>query len=190
MINFQILLRQWQLHLGTQNQDQVRQDLFAKIWKDYYKRLFFFIRHLVGVEAEDLLQEIMFKVYDNLERYNPIYSFDTWIYTIARNHCLNYLDKKKLATQSIENVTSKGIDFNNPDTPESNYFHQELFEKIDDFLNRLDPDYRQMAFLRFNEGLSIKTIAKILDVPQGTVKSRLHLIKQDLKRKLEDEDAN
>jgi RNA polymerase sigma-70 factor (ECF subfamily) len=189
MINFQILLKQWQLHLGSSNQEQIRQDLFKKIWNDYYKRLFFFIRHLAGAEAEDLLQEIMFKVYDNLERYNPLYSFNTWIYAIARNHCLNSLEKKKLSTQSIETTASGVMNFSHPDTPEHELFHQELLKKVGDFLDRLEPDYRQMAFLRFYEGLSIKAIAKILSVPQGTVKSRLYLIKQELKRELEDDDA-
>lgn len=189
MVNLQVLFKQWQFHLGMQKQDQVKQDLFSIIWKDYYKKLLFFIRCLVGPEAEDLLQEIMLKVYDNLEHYNPLYSFNTWIYAIARNHCLNYLDKRKLATRSLEDETITAADLSNAETPEKDFLYQELFKKIETCLNRLDPDYQQMAFLRFFEGLPLKAIAKILNLPEGTIKSRLYLIKQELKQELEDDDA-
>jgi RNA polymerase sigma factor (sigma-70 family) len=78
----------------------------------------------------------------------------------------------------------------NPDTPETAVLHQELFQQIDGYLETLAPLYRQMALLRFYEGLSIKAIAKILTVPTGTVKSRLFLIKKELQMRLEEKDAH
>jgi len=64
---------------------------------------------MVKENAEDLFQEIMLKVFQNLSTYNPMYSFNTWIYTIARNHCVNYITKRKLLTVDIENKSLKGL---------------------------------------------------------------------------------
>jgi RNA polymerase sigma-70 factor (ECF subfamily) len=57
---------------------------------------------MVKDNAEDLFQDVMLKVYRNLDRYNPLYSFNSWIYSIARNHCLNFINKKRLPVQSLE----------------------------------------------------------------------------------------
>ncbi|MCI0511833.1 sigma-70 family RNA polymerase sigma factor [candidate division KSB1 bacterium] len=181
-----LLIKKWFSQLPSQNQARMQQAIFNEIWKQYHQRLLFFIRPMVGIEAEDLLQEIMLKVYEHLGTYNPFYSFNTWIYTIARNHCLNFLEKKKLVTTTLAPESLPNETILSPDTPEAAVLHQELFQKIDGYLETLAPLHRQMAWLRFYEGRSIKTIAKILSVPTGTVKSRLFLIKKELQMRVEE----
>jgi len=144
---------------------------------------------MVGEDAEDLMQEIMLKVYQNMEKYNPIYSFNTWVYIIARNHCIHSLEKKKRVKKSKFEEGVKTDTNLTMDTPENRLIHQELHNEIDNFLEKLEPAYRQMAYLRFYEGFTLKKIAQIVDVPTGTVKSRLHLIRKTLKKKLEAYDA-
>jgi RNA polymerase sigma-70 factor (ECF subfamily) len=85
----------------------MQQAIFTEIWKQYHQRLLFFIRPMVGIEAEDLLQEIMLKVYEHLGTYNPFYSLNTWIYAIARNHCLNFLQKKINDYHDRTRITTK-----------------------------------------------------------------------------------
>ena len=179
----------WKVFFYSRRDTQSKQDVFDEIWEQYYKRLFFFIRQMVGEYAEDLLQEIMLKVYQNMEKYNPIYSFNTWVYTVARNHCITYLEKKKRVKDSKFEEGMKAGPYLTMDTPENGLMHQELHVEIDNFLEKLEPAYRQMAFLRFYEGFTLKKIAQIVDVPYGTVKSRLHLIRKALKKKLEAYDA-
>jgi len=188
---FYLLLKKWQLFIHSEHDSSVRQVVFKEIWEKYHKRLLFFIMSLVKDEAEDLLQEIMLKVYNNLEKFNPLYSFNTWIYTIARNHCYNYLEKKKLPTLSIQahefgKNRLDGIPLVSRETPEEILNQEEVFQKIDRYLGKLNPIYQQIAFLRFYEGMKIKAIAQILNLPAGTVKSRLHLLQKELKKELED----
>jgi len=88
-----ILVNSWQIFIQCRGSDRSRKKLFNHIWNQYQRRIIFFIHNMVKDNAEDLFQEVMLKVYQNLDKYNPLYSFNTWIYTIARNHCLNYLNK-------------------------------------------------------------------------------------------------
>lgn len=180
-----LLIKNWLSQLPSPHQDAARQAVFAEIWKQYHRRLLFFIRPLVGVEAEDLLQEIMLKVYEHLATYNPAFTFNTWIYTVARNHCLNFLQKRKLTTAAVTPEALEKAPILSSDSPETTVLQQEMLQQIDGYLKTLTPLYQQMAFLRFYEGMSLKAIAKILKVPTGTVKSRLFLIKKELQKRLE-----
>lgn len=183
--DLQFILRKWQFFMRSNQDNHARHTLFKDIWQHYYKRLFFFTQNMISVDVEDTVQDIMLKVYQNLEKYKPFYSFNTWIYSIARNHCINLLQKKKLTTQSLEDTKATIRIKSGENTPEKQVIYQEDFQQIENYLNRLEPIYQQMAFLRFYEGLQVKQIAQILDVPPGTVKSRIHLIKKALVKELE-----
>jgi RNA polymerase sigma factor (sigma-70 family) len=145
----------------------------------------FFIGNITKNSPEDLFQDVMLKVYENLDKYNPIYSFNAWIYTIARNHCLNFLSKRALSTSNkCENAEddSRGADM---DTPQDLALSKELYQTIHGALNDLNEDSRQIAFLRFFEGMKEGDIARIMEMPAGTVKSRLHSIRTLIKDALE-----
>ena len=178
-------IESWTIYIQSHLDTAARQRLFDNIWQTYHKRLFFFIRNLVSNEAEDLLQEIMLKVFQNLKNYNPLYSFNTWIYAIARNHCINFLNKRKLVTQSMdflgENIQSKTGD----NTPENRLLNKEMTNQIEQVLSGFEPEFKQIAYLRFYEGLACRNIAKVMNIPNGTVKSRLHTMRQKIKKALE-----
>ncbi len=166
------------------------QEAFNVIWAKYHKPIFFFIHNMIPHHAEDLLQEVMLKVYQNLDRFKPWYSFNTWIYTIARNHCINHLKKRRLDVRSIQEwETIENIHTHSHD-PEHQLLNQELHQHIDGALRSLDCDLRQIAFLRFYEGMKCRDIAQIMEIPTGTVKSRLHLIRQTIKEELESYDED
>lgn len=184
------LIDRWNIYFNSRRDTSSRQKIFNEIWEQYHKRLFFFIGNMVGEEAEDLLQEIMLKVYQNIEKFNPLYSFNTWIYTVARYHCIHFLEKKKrIKRMQSENIAENDA-YSTRNTPENEMVRNELHHQIDHFLEQLEPAYQQMSFLRFYEGMKIKEIAKLMNVPAGTVKSRIHLIKKNLKKVLEEYDAN
>lgn len=162
-----------------------REALFRNIWREYSSPLLYFLRHYSPADAEDLLQEVMLKIFENLTTYNPLYSFRTWIYTIARNHALNHLKKRSTRdrehTDPIDTVRLHAAE----DTAETPLIAAELTRIIDGVLSQLDAEQRQIAFLRFSEGLSYREIAQMLSIPAGTVKSRLHHIKKRLHERLE-----
>jgi RNA polymerase sigma factor (sigma-70 family) len=175
----------WTITIQSRSNIKTRQQLFNKIWQTYHKRLFFFIRNIAPNDAEDLLQEVMLKVYQNLEKYNPFYAFNTWIYTIARNHCINFINKRKLTTQSMNAMEENERFKTSNETPESQLLSQEMNKQIEQVLLGFESEFREIAYLRFYEGMACRNIAKIMNIPNGTVKSRLHGIRQKIKKVLE-----
>jgi RNA polymerase sigma-70 factor, ECF subfamily len=169
---------------------ETRRELaFNLVWRNYHKRIRFFIRNRVRDEAEDLTQEVMLKVYQNLDRFDPGRPFNAWIYSIARNHCINHLSKKRPDVRASAWDASDRTAHPDPETPESNYLDRERERVIDSTLADLDADLRETAFLKFREGLSGREIADITGVPEGTVKSRLHFIRMQLEKALEEYNA-
>lgn len=179
------LIKNWQIYLQCRSNHESRQKLFNHLWSLYQKRLTFFIQNMVKENTEDLFQEVMIKVFQNLSKYNPVYSFNTWIYTIARNHCVNYLKKRKLRTVNIENETINDLTLSWSNSPETKTLNKEFYHTIDEILNKLNENSRQIAFLYFLEGMKNSEISQIIDIPIGTVKSRLHSIRKTLKKELE-----
>ncbi len=183
-------IKPWAIYIQSRSDTATRHKLFDDIWQTYHKRLFFFIRNSVSNEAEDLLQEIMAKVFQNLEKYNPFYSFNTWIYAIARNHCINFLNKRKLATQTIESLGEKSQSESGSSTPETRLLDKEMNNQIEQVLSGFNFEFRQIAYLRFYEGLTCRQISNIMSIPSGTVKSRLHTMRQKIKKALEKYNAS
>jgi RNA polymerase sigma-70 factor (ECF subfamily) len=179
------LIKNWQIFVQCRGDHGSREKLFELLWRQYHRRLTFFVQNMVKDNAEDLVQEIMLKVYQNLHKYKPVYSFNTWIYAISRNHCLDYLKKRKLVTVNMDNETADYITAGNYDSFESHALNKELHHTIDTILSKFNNDYRQTAFLSFFEGMKNRDIARVMEIPTGTVKSRLHKIRKNLKAGLE-----
>ena len=178
-------IKPWTIYVQSRSNTTIRQKLFDDIWRVYHKRLLFFIRNIVQNEAEDLLQEIMLKIYQNLEKYNPFYSFNTWIYAITRNHCINFLNKRKLATRSLDIIGENMPSGIGNITPEKQLIDKEISVQIEGILSGFESEFREIAYLRFYEGLTCQNIAKIMNLPNGTVKSRLHTMRLKIKKTLE-----
>lgn len=166
-------------------QHRRKNELFEFIYKRYGKRISFYISNLVPVHDEnfnDLFQDIMVKIYRNLHTFNPVHSFKAWIYRIVRNHCLDFLKSKKetnvhLPDDSIDQLSEESGN-------EKSYANKELIERIEACLRKLDPVEREIAFLRFYEGISYKNISEITKINVNTARSKIHMIKKDLKRNL------
>jgi RNA polymerase sigma factor (sigma-70 family) len=105
---------------------------------------------------------------------------------VCRNHCLNHLEKK--STAAVTAVSNDYFDQEMAVTfcPEPAIHANELYQKIDSVMKTKPVLYRQMAFLYFYEELKYHEIARILKTPVGTVKSRVHLIKKELRQNLEE----
>lgn len=150
-----------------------RQDraAMAELYERYGTQMFrYFYRSFYRdqAKAEDFTQELFLKLLEKGSRYNPDLPFKTWLYTLAANLCKN--EFRRLA------VREKAQPLLLPETSEL------LPETIDQALldatlrlalDALDPMHRQCVLLRYQEALSIKEIASILDCPEGTVKSRI-----------------
>lgn len=126
-------------------------------------------------DAEDITQTVFIKAYENLGRYNNKYKFFSWIFRIAVNESLNFLEKQKRSTQL--NFEPEAQD----NTPEELYREIELSDQIQTALMEIDPEYRILIILKHFENCSYKEISIILNLTEKKVKSRLYTARQLLR---------
>ena len=133
-------------------------------------------------EAEDVAQHVFLQVYKSAHRYEVTAKFSTWIFTIARNLCLNEIRRRSRHPADSIDATREGDEehparqledartFSPPDT----LLQRELEIKVDEAVNALPEKQRTALLLCRQEELSYEEIAKVLDCSIGTVSSRLN----------------
>lgn len=135
-------------------------------------------------EAEDASQEAFLRAYLNLARYDPSRSFKTWLLTIASNHCIDRLRRRRLKWLSIdEPLPSLSLSDDTPE-PEDVTILNEQSKALQELLNQLNPDYRAAVVLRYWYDYSYTEIADILDTTESAIKSRLFRARQILAEKV------
>ncbi|NIM16517.1 MAG: sigma-70 family RNA polymerase sigma factor [Candidatus Aminicenantes bacterium] len=165
--------------------EKERTQLFQFIWENYGKKIYFYISGILPLNhpyKDDLFQEIMIKIYKNLHTFNPVYPLRPWIYKITKNHCLNFIKSKKEKIHSSKEFEYDTI--KDTDNPEKQFFRDAAAAEIDKFTKALNPTDREIFYLRFYESLKYKHIGEIMDMNINTVKSRVHLMKLELKNKV------
>lgn len=136
-------------------------------------------------DADDLLQETFIKVYLNLSRYNSVYTFGQWIYTIARNTFFDHVRKRR-GDISIDTLPTGGaaplVPQSNSPTPEESVINSQQQAQLEHHLGRMTPRYRRLIELRFFREYSYEEISSELNLPMGTVKTQIHRAREQLCR--------
>lgn len=166
--------------------------LFADLQKRYYRQTFALIRKMIKDvdDAEDLTQESFIKAYKALSSFREGYSFASWLYRIASNTCIDFLRKKRFQTISIERPSPNSDDDGSFDVEDTGYLPDvkviidERKAILNDAINALPDQYKQIIKLRHEEDLDYKDIAERLDIPLGTVKAQLFRARKILLEKL------
>ncbi len=141
------------------------------------KIISFLYRYMHDMDsAEDLAQETFFKVYLKKDSYKETYKFSTWLFTIASNLAKTELRKlKRRKTSSISDInedgSSENIFVDEDNTEKSSNNESKILQKA---LSELEHDYKIIIILREIQELSYDVISKILQLPLGTVKSRIN----------------
>jgi len=183
-----------QLIARFQQGDEYAYDLLVKRYRD---PLMNFIFRFVNdrTDAEDILQETFLRLYKNKHYYKEIAKFSTWIYTIAGNLAKTELRKRKRRNIfSIHNFMSTEKDYELPDTkgttPDKETNSTITNDEIQKAIDKLSSKFKQVILLRDIQGFSYDEISQIVNVPLGTVKSRVNRarlkLQQDLKKILKD----
>jgi RNA polymerase sigma-70 factor, ECF subfamily len=181
-----------QLMLEFQKGDKVS---FEKLMEKHYKRVMNLAYRFVGDKqiAEDLTQDVFIKVYKNAHLYKPNARFQTWLYRIVKNTCLNELRRQKRSTASLdETFEVKG----NPHkreladldslNPSETINQKERVETVKEAITSLPENQRMAVTLRRYEQLSYEDIAQTMQCSVKAVKSLLSRAKVNLKEKLKD----
>jgi len=158
---------------------------FDELYRRYSRRLFGYIqRHLRDrEEAEDLFQEVFFSVlHDRGARFGGPGRFGGWLFTVARNACLDRLRgarRRELRDQALQREAGPS-----DPSPEERLSQRQRVEQIRSALGALAPAQQEVLVLKQLGELTYQQVAAVLGVPEGTVKSRLHLAVRELQRRV------
>ena len=142
-------------------------------------------------DALDLSQEVFLRLWRTLEQYQFDAAFSTWLYRMTQNICIDFLRRQKrqqhLSMTVSDDEEQQQRELLVPDPtplPEEQVIFNEKQEAIRRAMNALPVDYREILQLRVVQNLPYEQIAEILNVPAGTVKSRLARARIQLKKLL------
>ena len=164
-------------------------EAYSNLMSLYRDPLYFMLYEKVGDQdlAKDLTIETLGKAFQKLHLYVPDYAFSTWLFTVARNHCIDYLRKKRIPTSSIDRMmkddegrtSNFDLESSDPD-PESILIKKQRIRILRSIVDQLSPKYRDLVKLRYFKEFSYEEISNELDLPLGTVKAQLHRSREQL----------
>ena len=162
---------------------------YRELMKLYRDPLYFMLYEKVNDKeiAKDLTIESIGKAFKKLHLYTPKYTFSTWLFTVAKNHCIDYLRKHKLPTTSIDRIMidkdGRRTNFDlisNELNPEQKMEKTQRIAILRQIVDQLNPKYRDLVKLRYFKELSYDEISNTLNLPIGTVKAQLHRSRERL----------
>jgi RNA polymerase sigma-70 factor (ECF subfamily) len=165
-------------------------EAFGSLVRRYQDRLYPTVLRLTGSadDAHDLLQDAFLRAYQKLATFHGESSFYTWIYRITVNLALTGRRKKQRSMWRLfEDRGKEGVDPPDDPTQTDPSLPLERAERdglIQAALNALAPDHRAVVVLKDLDGLRYEEIAATLDIPVGTVRSRLHRARFELRERL------
>jgi RNA polymerase sigma-70 factor, ECF subfamily len=136
--------------------------------------------------AQDFLQELFTKIAQRPQSYDPSRPFCTWMYSVANNMCKNEYRREgtrkaavphlKAETNHVNAIHGDGVD------------RERFRTRLDEELEKLEPDHRSTFVMRYHEDMAIKEIAGVFGISEGTVKSRLFYTLKKLAERLNEFD--
>jgi len=144
---------------------------FKKLLDLYQERLYWHIRKMVVTHenADDVLQNTFLRIYKSLPKFKQNSSLNTWMYRIAYNESLRFLDKNKLKYNfSIDDITNN---YMNCLTEDSYFEGDQIQKKLHQILSELPDRERQIFQMKYYDELKFREIASILNIKEGTLKS-------------------
>ncbi len=169
-------------------QEEALATLVLRYQNDVFR---FCLHYLKNVEiAKEMAQETFLRVFTARQRFDVSRSFKPWMLCIARNLCLNELKRKKTVhMDSLEEYassarTESGEVFASPDdTPAEQLAQKERQRFLLQMLDELPEDAREIVLLRYFQRMQAREIAEVVDSTEGAVRTRLHRILKQLRKK-------
>ncbi len=168
------------------------QDAFEEIVTLFQHRLYHVCYRMLSnrQEAEDIAQEAFVRAYINIHTFDQKRKFSTWIFRIATNLCIDRIRKKKpdyyldANVPGTEGLTMYSQIAANEPLPEEQVAQMETQERIQYEIGQLSDKYRSVIILRYLEELPLQEISEILELPLGTVKTRVHRGRAALRKQM------
>ena len=160
---------------------------FNELVASYERRVFVLVFRMIGrrEEAEDLAQEVFVQVFKAIDQFRGDSKLSTWIYRIAVNLCKNrskYLSRRHAnSTDDVDDLAdrsslagAKGVSVGDVARPDELVEGMQMETIVKRAIGEVDVEFREALILRDVEDLAYEEIAAVIGVPEGTVKSRIH----------------
>jgi RNA polymerase sigma-70 factor (ECF subfamily) len=190
-VSIAVTLRERMLIRRLQQRDE---KAFEEIVRLYQHKVYNLVYRMIGnqQEAEDVAQEVFVTVFKSVDSFRGEAKFSTWLYRIAANHCKNrmkYLGRRSYkSTGELNEASEKEVLEAQPsamrphvDGPDAVLEGLELERTVQEGIAQLEEEHRVLVILRDVEDLSYEEISSITGLELGTVKSRLHRARLQLK---------
>jgi RNA polymerase sigma-70 factor (ECF subfamily) len=173
----------------VQRAQQDDERAFGELVRRYESKVYSLALRMVRnpEDAEDVLQDTFLRAFRGIKSFQGNSTFSTWIYRIAANSALMRLRKKQLPTVSIEDANERETPISITDWrpgPVEQLLTRETLRAMEDAIESLPPEFRQVFILRDVEELSNAEVAEILDLSVAAVKSRLHRARLKVRNRL------
>ena len=169
----------WELVREIKNGNEEAMEILIRRW---YPQVFGYVYKIIGREDDsyDVTQEVFLSVIKNIGSYLPLKKFSSWLFTVARNKCLDFFRTNRAVVTTDVGV-AEICDVSIP-------FEGRIVDSVvmDGILSRLTPHQRETVILHYIEGHTAKEIAMATNTPLPTVKSRISASRKILKKLLED----
>lgn len=191
-LNYQSVEDAQLVTLAAEGRESAYRELLSRYERPVFSLIYRMVRN--RTLAEDLAQEAFIRTFNAIDTYNPQYKFSSWIFKIANNLTIDHLRKRRVPTVSMhgapdavtpEAQARTSLVVQSPgESPEEYVQNRELGGQIEAAIGELREEYRVVVLLRHIEGHTYDEIARIMDIPLGTVKTYLHRARAELKLRL------
>jgi RNA polymerase sigma-70 factor (ECF subfamily) len=172
-----------------QGEDEAWRELVERFGQKVYSVAYHFT--LKREDAEELSQEIFLKIFENLNRYDGGFPLIAWIVSLSRNLCIDRYRRRK-REKSFRFVSDEAVMplLRSADDPSADALKKERTKLLFSALAEIPEDLAEILVLRDLDGLAYEEIGRALELPEGTVKSRLFRARAEIARKIRERHEN
>lgn len=164
---------------------------FDMLVRRYQDRLVHSLEHALGSreDALDVAQQAFVLAWQKLSSFRQESGFYSWLYRISRNVAISRVRKQRHPSGSLDQMQEAAgfepADSNDRSAPEYAMEQREKVRQVQEALKKIPDEFRQPLVLKEIDGFSYEQIAEILDIPLGTVRSRIFRARQELMERLQ-----
>jgi RNA polymerase sigma-70 factor (ECF subfamily) len=159
-------------------------DAFRELFESHKDKVYSIALRYAGNReaALDIAQDTFLKLMDRIGQFRGDSNFDSWLYRLVVNSCLDYRRREKRILPMVEDFFAS---FRSPqESALADLLRDEMQQQVQEVVSKLAPEHRVVIVLRYTEGLSYEEIAELLQCSRGTVASRLNRAHKVLERRL------
>lgn len=167
---------------GDRNQYRVLVDRYAPV-------VFSIVRRFVNREAdvEELAQQIFVKAYERLESFNKNARFSSWLYRLAKNHCLDFAKNIRQSNRQFSEMDEHEVNsaLGEQEAADEFVLNKEWNSLLEEALQQINPDYAEAFLYKYRDDMTYRAMSRRLGIGVSALKVRVHRARKELKEYLE-----